>query len=125
MPSVVIQEHNSRSHHFDFRLEKDGVLKSWAVPKGLPDQPGTKRSSVQVGDHDLSFGHFEGEIPSGEYGAGKISIRDHGNYDLIEWTNDRVTFALHRNHLHGEFELIRFKHGKPLEWLIFKSRNQR
>lgn len=119
MPRFVIQEHYARTHHFDFRLERDGVLKSWAVPKGLPEQPGIKRLAVQVDDHDLSFGDFEGEIPPGDYGAGKISIWDRGDYDSVEWADDRITFTLHGHRLHGGFHLIRFKHGKPGEWLIF------
>lgn len=82
MPRFVIQEHCARTHHFDFRLEKDGVFKSWDVPKGLPEHTGIKRLAVQVDDHDLSFGEFEGQISPGDYGAGKISIWDSGDYGI-------------------------------------------
>jgi bifunctional non-homologous end joining protein LigD len=123
MLRFVVQEHHARTHHYDFRLEKDGVLKSWAVPKGLPEQPGIKRLAIQVEDHDLSFGNFQGEIPKGEYGAGQITVWDHGNYQADEWTNDLITFTLHGRQLSGEFRLVRFKHGKPGEWLIFMSRD--
>lgn len=118
MPRFVIQEHYARTHHFDFRLEKDGVLKSWAVPKGLPEEAGIKRLAIQVDDHELSFGAFQGEIPKGFYGAGQITVWDHGDYEAGEWTDDLITFTLHGSRLHGEFNLIRFKHGKPGEWLI-------
>jgi bifunctional non-homologous end joining protein LigD len=121
MPRFVIQEHCARTHHFDFRLEKDGVLKSWAVPKGLPDRPGIKRLCIQVEDHDLSFGAFEGEIPQGDYGAGRITVWDHGDYEAGEWNDDLITFTLNGNRLSGDFHLVRFKRGKPAEWLIIKS----
>ena len=121
MPRFVIQEHHARTHHFDLRLEKDGVLKSWAVPKGLPDQPKIKRLAIQVDDHELSFGSFEGEIPKGHYGAGQITVWDHGDYEAGEWTDDLITVTLYGNRLSGEFHLVRFKHGKPDEWLIFMS----
>ena len=121
MPRFVIQEHYARTHHFDFRLEKDGVFKSWAVPKGLPEQPGIKRLAIRVEDHELSFGAFEGEIPKGDYGAGQVTVWDHGDYEAGEWTDDLITFNLHGNRLSGEFRLVRFKHGKPGEWLIFMS----
>lgn len=120
MPSFVIQEHHARTHHFDFRLEKDGVFKSWAVPKGLPEEPGTKRLAVQVDDHDLAFGDFEGQIPSGTYGAGDVTIWDKGTYDAEEWTTNRIAFELQGTRASGRFNLVRFKYGKPNEWLIIK-----
>jgi DNA ligase D-like protein (predicted 3'-phosphoesterase) len=118
----VVQEHYARSHHFDFRLEKDGVLKSWAVPKGLPERPGLKRLAVQVEDHPLDFGVFEGAIPEGEYGAGRITIWDRGTYELEEWTTDRIAFSLHGSRVDGRFALVRFKQGDARNWLLIKRR---
>ena len=120
MPLFVIQEHHARTHHFDFRLEKDGVFKSWAVPKGLPQEPGVKRLAVQVEDHELSFGEFEGQIPAGQYGAGEVRIWDRGSYDFEEWTDQRIAFTLHGTLGSGRFNLIRLSRGKPNEWLIIK-----
>lgn len=79
----VLHEHFSRHHHFDFRLEHDGVLASWAVPKGLPEKPGERRLAIQVEDHALSYGDFEGTIPEGEYGAGEVKIADEGTCEKI------------------------------------------
>jgi DNA ligase D-like protein (predicted 3'-phosphoesterase) len=117
----VIQEHYARTHHFDFRLEKDGVLKSWAVPKGIPEKPGVKRLAVQVEDHDLESGQFEGAIPQGEYGAGRVKVWDHGTYEVEEWTDDRIGFILHGLRLTGSYHLIRFKRAGPRDWLLIKG----
>jgi len=124
MLKFVVQEHNARTHHFDFRLEKEGVFKSWAVPKGLPDKPGIKRLAVRVEDHDLAYGDFEGRIPEGQYGAGEVRIWDKGSYEAEEWTDQAIRFTLHGARACGKFNLIRFSHGKPNEWLIIK-RSQR
>ena len=113
MPRFVVQEHHARTHHFDFRLEKDGVYKSWAVPKGIPDGPGVKRLAIQVKDHDLAFGDFEGQLPEGQYGAGDVRIWDRGTYDPEEWTDQRIAFTLRGGQTSGRFNLIRFTHGKP------------
>lgn len=116
----VVQEHHARTHHFDFRLEKDGVFKSWAVPKGLPDAVGVKRLAIQVEDHALEFGGFEGTIPEGDYGAGEVRIWDSGMYDLVEWSLDRIRVNLHGTHAVGYYEILKFKHGKEREWLIIR-----
>jgi len=116
----VIQEHFARTHHFDFRLEKDGVFKSWAVPKGIPIKTGVKRLAVQVEDHPLEWGKFEGEIPPGEYGAGTVQVWDRGTYVSDEWQADRIGFVLSGAKLQGRYELVRFKRAGERVWLIFK-----
>lgn len=100
-PSFVIQEHHARRLHYDFRLEHDGVLVSWAVPKGVPTDPGKNHLAVQTEDHPLEYGTFEGSIPAGEYGAGEVTIWDAGTYELEKWREGKEVIAT----LHGE------KHG--------------
>src|SRR5271169_3836333 len=91
----VVQKHRARTLHYDFRLERDGVFKSWAVPKGIPDEVGPRRLAVQVPDHALEYGSFAGTIPEGEYGAGTVEIWDEGTYDLHVWSGDTIEFTLH------------------------------
>jgi bifunctional non-homologous end joining protein LigD len=119
----VVQEHHARTHHFDFRLERDGVFKSWAVPKGLPDAIGVRRLAIQVEDHALEFGGFEGTIPPGEYGAGEIRIWDSGTYDVLEWEDHRIKVKLRGTRVLGTFEILKFKHGKEQEWLMIQRRD--
>ncbi len=114
----VVQEHHARRLHWDFRLEMDGVLKSWAVPKGIPLEKGVKRLAVEVEDHPLEYIHFEGEIPEGNYGAGKVTIWDQGHYSLIEITNKKIEFVLLGSKLQGSYVLINTKEN---QWLMIKT----
>ena len=116
----VVQEHWASHHHFDFRLELEGVLKSWAVPKGLPEKKGIKRLAVQVEDHPLDYINFQGQIPKGLYGAGKVKIYDKGRYELIEKNKSRISFNLKGKKLKGRYYLIRTKLGKN-QWLLIKG----
>ncbi|MCI4658634.1 ATP-dependent DNA ligase [Cryobacterium zhongshanensis] len=93
--SFVIQEHHARNLHYDFRLEHEGVLASWALPRGVPTDAAKNHLAVRTEDHPLEYGGFEGEIPAGEYGAGTVSIWDRGHYDLEKWREDEVIATLH------------------------------
>ena len=115
----MVQEHWASHHHFDFRLEMDGVLKSWAVPKGVPEEKGKKVLAIQTEDHPVSYINFEGEIPEGCYGAGIVKIFDKGKYELIERAENKIVFELKGKKLKGKYVLLKFK--KPNQWLLFKS----
>jgi len=115
MKRFVIQEHHSTHLHWDFRIEKKGVLKSWAVPKGLPTERAVKRLAIQVEDHELDYIDFEGTIPEGQYGAGTVRIWDKGTYELESETDKRIVFTLNGKRLHGTYALI---HMKANQWLI-------
>jgi len=114
----VIQEHWASNHHFDFRLEMEGVLKSWAVPKGLSGEEGIKRLAIQTEDHPVNYINFSGKIPEGQYGAGKVEIFDKGKFELLEKTKRKITIFLNGNTIKGEYVLIKIK--EPNQWLIFK-----
>lgn len=115
----VIQKHFASHLHWDFRLEMDGVLKSWAVPKEPSAEEGVKRLAVQVDDHDLGYADFEGEIPQGQYGAGTVKIWDKGTYKLIDKKDFKLVIELHGEKLKGEYTLVQMK-GK--QWLLFKKK---
>jgi len=120
----VVQKHHARSLHYDFRLERDGVFKSWAVPKGIPETVGPRRLAVQVPDHPPTYGSFEGTIPEGQYGAGTVEIWDEGLYDLLKWSDENIEFILHGQRLEGKYSLIRFQRKGPRDWLLFRRRNE-
>lgn len=115
----VVQEHHASRLHWDFRLEIDGVLKSWAVPRGPPEEPGIRRLAVEVEDHPVDYVTFEGTIPKGEYGAGTVKIWDKGSFKLKRRTNDIYEFWLKGGRLNGKYNLIRFKEKN---WLMLKSK---
>jgi bifunctional non-homologous end joining protein LigD len=104
--SFVVQEHHARALHWDFRLEHDGVLVSWALPKGVPEDPATNHLAVHTEDHPLEYGSFEGDIGKGEYGGGQVSIWDHGEYELEKWTDTEVKVVLHGSKARGRYVLF-------------------
>jgi bifunctional non-homologous end joining protein LigD len=120
----VVQEHHASHLHYDFRLERDGVLVSWAIPKGPSMNPSEKHLAVRVEDHDLAYGDYEGVIPEGDYGAGAVVIWDRGSYDPITWNDDLIEFALRGRKLRGGFALVRLKKGKGNEWLLIKKKDE-
>lgn len=121
-PLYMIHKHHARRLHYDLRLERDGVLVSFAVPKGLPEEPGARHLAVHVEDHPLEYGAFEGTIPKGEYGAGEARIFDSGTYDTVEWTEAKITVRLHGARIQGEYHIVQTKQGgDPKNWLIFRS----
>jgi bifunctional non-homologous end joining protein LigD len=126
-PIFVVQRHQARRLHYDFRLERNGALASWAVPKGVPLEPGDQRLAVHVEDHPLEYAEFEGEIPAGQYGAGSVEIWDRGTYELLEEKkNGGLTVRLHGRRLDGTWALVPAKlSGDPKNWLILRKRDER
>ena len=117
--AFVIQEHHARRLHWDFRLERDGVLVSWALPKGVPDDPAVNHLAVHTEDHPLEYGRFEGEIPRGEYGAGAVTIWDHGRYETLKWAPSEVKVVLHGQRVTGGYVLFQTKGN---QWMIHRER---
>jgi DNA ligase D-like protein (predicted polymerase)/DNA ligase D-like protein (predicted 3'-phosphoesterase) len=119
----VVQEHHARRLHYDVRLERDGVLVSWAVPKGLPDEPGAPRMAVHTEDHPLEYLDFHGEIPHGEYGGGAMTIWDSGRYEAEKWSDDEVAVTLHGERVSGRFVFFRPQRGSgSKDWLVQRRR---
>ena len=123
MPRFVIQEHHARKLHYDFRLEMDGVLRSWAVPKVPSKKADLKRLAIQVEDHRLDYIDFEGRIEEGSYGAGVVKIWDKGTYDIESRKDDKIVFFLHGKKLDGRYTLLKMKWGKE-QWLLFKTKKE-
>jgi bifunctional non-homologous end joining protein LigD len=115
--SFVVQEHHASALHWDFRLERDGVLVSWAVPKGLPSDPKRNRLAVQTEDHPLEYASFEGTIDAGQYGGGTVTIWDHGTYALEKWTDTEVKFVLNGRRVQGRFVLF---HTSGKQWMMHR-----
>ncbi len=131
----VIQEHHASHLHWDLRLEEDGVLKSWAIPKEPSTDPKVKRLAVQTEDHPIEYATFEGTIPEGHYGAGTVKIWDSGTYELIEKNENKYVVNIHGKKLKGIYYLIYFKPrwgvqktltGKEEKknWLFFKKKEK-
>ncbi len=123
-PVFVVQKHYASHLHWDFRLELDGVLKSWAVPKEPVSDSAVKRLAVQVEDHDLGYASFEGVIPESQYGAGRVEIWDSGTFDLEHRSKDKLVFHLHGKRLKGRFTILRFPKAGPKDWLLFKTKEE-
>lgn len=133
----VVQRHHASHLHYDFRLELNGTLKSWAIPKGPSMNPKDKRLAMMVEDHPVSYASFKGEIPEGNYGAGRVDIWDHGTYEPLDDHGKTVTtttfgndlkagsikFRLHGRHLKGEFALVRMNRDKKA-WLLIKHHDE-
>jgi bifunctional non-homologous end joining protein LigD len=116
-PRFVVQEHHARSLHWDLRLERDGVLASWAVPKGIPADPKRNHLAVRTEDHPMEYLEFHGEIPAGEYGAGTMRIWDRGTYETHKFRDDEVMVTFHGERVHGRYVLFRTR-GK--DWMIHR-----
>ena len=122
-PRFVIQRHDARRLHYDFRLERDGALASWAVPKGVPLRKGERHLAVHVEDHPLEYADFAGVIPAGQYGAGTVEIWDRGTYDLLEEKRDGgLTVRLYGERLEGVWTLVPASlDGDPKNWLLLRK----
>src|SRR3569833_3551440 len=129
-PFFVVQKHDATRLHYDFRLEMDGVLKSWAVPKGFPTTHGDRRLAVEVEDHPIDYARFEGTIPAGNYGAGTVMVWDMGSYEvsggnpLQALKSGKLHLTLRGKKLKGEWTLVRMRpreHEDKPQWLLLKS----
>ncbi|WP_430331253.1 ATP-dependent DNA ligase [Rhodococcus sp. ACT016] len=123
--SFVVQEHHARRLHYDFRLERDGVMVSWAVPRGIPTSPKENRLAVHTEDHPLEYAGFSGSIPKGEYGGGTVSIWDAGTYEPVKWLDDEVIVQLFGERVQGRFALIRTEGDQWLMHLMREDGNGR
>lgn len=122
----VIQRHQASRLHFDLRLQRGSILKSWAIPKTPPEKTGDKRLAVETEDHPLDYAGFKGTIPQGQYGAGTVEIWDQGTYEPLDWKSSKIVIDIHGRKLKGAFALIKLrpKEGeKNVNWLFFKLKD--
>jgi len=122
-PRFVVQEHRASTHHYDLRLERDGVLASWAVPKGIPESPGVRNLAIRTEDHPLGYADFEGTIPEGEYGAGTVRIWDRGLYEPLTWSEKKIEVVMKGERISGRYILIKFTKAGEKDWLMIKTRD--
>jgi len=121
----VVQKHQARKLHWDLRLEHEGVLKSWAVPKEPPTEEGVKRLAVAVEDHPVDYAGFEGTIPEDQYGAGTVEIWDRGSYEPEKWRENEIIVNIQGEKLTGRYVLIKTRFGgKENSWLLFKKKSK-
>ncbi|MDX6617700.1 MAG: bifunctional non-ous end joining protein LigD [Gaiellales bacterium] len=122
-PIFVVQRHSARRLHYDLRLERDGALMSWALPRGVPVRGGERSLAVHVEDHPLEYATFEGDIPAGQYGAGWVEVWDHGTYEVVKERPDgTLTVILHGERLQGEWALVPARlDGEERNWLIVRA----
>ena len=117
LPRFVVQEHHATRLHWDLRLEREGTLASWAVPRGIPDHPKEDRLAVRTEDHPLEYLEFEGEIPAGSYGAGTMTVWDSGTYEVEKFRDDEVIAVFHGERVQGRYVLF---HTRGKDWLIHR-----
>jgi DNA ligase D-like protein (predicted 3'-phosphoesterase) len=117
----VVQKHRASHLHYDFRLEMEGALKSWAVPKGVPEAPGVRRLAVQTEDHPVEYIDFEGNIPEGEYGGGTVEIWDRGTFRLDKESPKEIEFSLQGQKLTGDYVLV---HTNGKNWLLIRRKDK-
>ena len=121
MPKYVIQKHDASNLHYDLRMEFDGVLKSWAVPKKPPKKPGVKRLAIKVEDHSIEYGEFEGEIKEG-YGKGTVEIWDKGEFELIDRKEEKIVVEIKGEKLQGKYTVLKTDYEGGDKWLFFKNK---
>lgn len=117
MLRFVIHKHQSKNLHWDFRLEHEGVLKSWVIPKGVSSRVGEKKLAIEVDDHDIDYIDFEGVIPKGSYGAGRVTIQDRGRYSIIDWKDNFIKISLIGKEFRGIYNLRKMSK----DWLIWRD----
>jgi len=119
-PRFVVQEHHATALHWDLRLERDGVLASWAVPKGIPPDPRSNHLAVRTEDHPLEYLEFQGDIPTGEYGAGRMSVWDRGVFEVQKWTDREVQVIFHGEKVQGRYALFATGGRRGRDWMIHR-----